>query len=82
MQIDEQNAAGRSEYQEETYYFCSQGCKNKFDQNPEQFRRQVRRKPGVAALAVVCRSIATTSINSIVVFWIYEVCSYTARGAK
>ena len=37
MQVDEQNAAGQSDYQGQTYYFCSQGCKTKFDQNPEQF---------------------------------------------
>ncbi len=40
MQVEEQNAAGQSDYQGKTYYFCSQGCKNKFDQNPEQFASQ------------------------------------------
>ena len=34
MQVDEQNAAGKSEYQGQTYYFCSQSCKIKFDQGP------------------------------------------------
>ncbi|MBI3652709.1 MAG: YHS domain-containing protein [Acidobacteria bacterium] len=37
MQVDEQNAAGKSEYQGQIYYFCSPACKNKFDQDPEQF---------------------------------------------
>lgn len=37
MQVDEQNAAGQSDYNDQTYYFCSQGCKTKFEQNPEQF---------------------------------------------
>ncbi len=37
MQVDEQQAAGQSEYQGETYYFCGQGCKQKFDQNPQQY---------------------------------------------
>lgn len=37
MQVDEKNAAGRSEHQGQTYYFCSQGCKTKFDQNPQQY---------------------------------------------
>jgi YHS domain-containing protein len=27
MQVDEQQAAGTSEHQGETYYFCSAGCK-------------------------------------------------------
>ena len=37
MQVDPQQAAGESEYQGTTYYFCSPGCKRQFDRNPEQF---------------------------------------------
>lgn len=37
MQVDEQKAAGQSEYQGKSYYFCSQGCKRRFYQNPEQY---------------------------------------------
>jgi Cu+-exporting ATPase len=37
MQVNEQQAAGRSEYQGETYSFCSPGCKQQFDQNPEHY---------------------------------------------
>ena len=37
MQVDEQKAAGQSEYDGQTYYFCGQGCKDRFDQNPEQY---------------------------------------------
>ena len=37
MQVDEQNAAGQSDYQGQTYYFCNQGCKSKFDQSPDQY---------------------------------------------
>jgi Cu+-exporting ATPase len=40
MEIDEQSAAGRSEYQGQTYYFCSQSCKKEFDQNPQQYANQ------------------------------------------
>lgn len=40
MQFDKQQAAGTSEYQGQTYYFCSQGCKRKFDQNPQQYTSQ------------------------------------------
>ena len=36
MQVDPKKAAGTSEYQGKTWYFCSAGCKRKFDQNPEQ----------------------------------------------
>lgn len=37
MQIDPKEAAGKSEYQGQTYYFCAPGCKRKFDANPQQF---------------------------------------------
>jgi P-type Cu+ transporter len=37
MQVNEQQAAGTSAYQGETYYFCSPGCKQRFDQNPERY---------------------------------------------
>lgn len=37
MTVDPKSAAGKSEYQGQTYYFCSQGCKAAFDQNPEKF---------------------------------------------
>ena len=39
MQVDPNKAAGISEYQGKTYYFCGQGCKHKFDQNPEQYAK-------------------------------------------
>jgi len=37
MQVDEQTAAGRSQYQGQTYYFCSFGCKKSFDKEPEKY---------------------------------------------
>ncbi|MGI8735021.1 MAG: YHS domain-containing protein [Pyrinomonadaceae bacterium] len=37
MQVEEQNAAGSSDYKGETYYFCGQGCKKKFDESPEAY---------------------------------------------
>lgn len=40
MQIDEKQAAGSSQYQGQTYYFCSASCKQKFDQNPQQYAGQ------------------------------------------
>ena len=40
MQVDEQRAAGKSEYQGETYYFYSASCKQQFDQNPERYTGQ------------------------------------------
>ena len=37
MEVDQQDAAATSEYQGKTYSFCSQRCKEKFDQNPQQY---------------------------------------------
>jgi YHS domain-containing protein len=37
MQVDEQSAAGQSEYQGQKYYFCSPACKTSFDQNPQAY---------------------------------------------
>jgi YHS domain-containing protein len=37
MQVDPAQAAGTSEYQGQTYYFCSKGCKTKFDASPGQY---------------------------------------------
>ena len=34
MDIDPRTAAGRSDYEGETYYFCSGGCKVDFDADP------------------------------------------------
>jgi YHS domain-containing protein len=39
MQVDPAKAAGKSEYNGKTYYFCSPGCKKKFDANPSQYVR-------------------------------------------
>ena len=37
MRVDEQKAAGSSDYKGQTYYFCSAICKRKFDENPEKY---------------------------------------------
>lgn len=39
MQVDERNAAGKSEYKGTTYYFCSTGCKAAFDQDPARYAK-------------------------------------------
>jgi YHS domain-containing protein len=40
MQIDENKAAGKSEYKGRTYYFCAQVCKTRFDENPDKYVNQ------------------------------------------
>jgi Cu+-exporting ATPase len=37
MTIDEKTAAGKSEYDGKTYYFCAPICKQKFDRSPQQY---------------------------------------------
>jgi len=43
MKIDDQKAASQSTYQGNTYYLCGQGCKTKFDKNPQQYANQKAR---------------------------------------
>jgi len=47
MDVDEKTAAGKSEYQGQTYYFCSSGCKKSFDKDPEKYvgKDQTQNKP-------------------------------------
>ena len=37
MTVDEKKAAGKSDYQGKTYYFCSPGCKKGFDREPAKY---------------------------------------------
>ena len=37
MDIDPRKVLDKSEYQEQDYYFCWIGCKEKFDANPERY---------------------------------------------
>jgi YHS domain-containing protein len=37
MEVDEETAAGKSEYRGKTYYFCAPGCKQAFDKDPEKY---------------------------------------------
>ncbi len=40
MDVNEKTAAAQSEHQGQTYYFCSTECKQRFDQNPQQYARK------------------------------------------
>jgi YHS domain-containing protein len=37
MNIDPKTAAGKSDYQGQTYYFCSPVCKKVFDMEPGKY---------------------------------------------
>jgi YHS domain-containing protein len=40
MTVEEGREAGKSEYQGKEYYFCSRGCKVKFDKDPEKVLKE------------------------------------------
>jgi Cu+-exporting ATPase len=46
MEVDPATAAGSSEYQGITYYFCSTGCKRQFDQDPVIYVESQAHNPG------------------------------------
>jgi YHS domain-containing protein len=37
MEVTYETAEARSEYEGQTYYFCSVDCKETFDKNPEKY---------------------------------------------
>ena len=37
MLVKTDEAAGRSEYQGKSYFFCAVSCKESFDRNPERY---------------------------------------------
>lgn len=37
MEVEKSEAAATYEYKGTTYYFCMEGCKEKFEKNPEQY---------------------------------------------
>lgn len=37
MHVDEEETVRQSEYLDAEYYFCSEDCKHKFDQRPEDY---------------------------------------------
>jgi Cu+-exporting ATPase len=37
MQVEDAGAAGQSDHNGTTYYFCSTSCKDKFDESPEDY---------------------------------------------
>jgi YHS domain-containing protein len=41
MDVDPKTAAGKTEYQGKTYYFCSPGCKKAFEKEPQKYADKV-----------------------------------------
>ncbi len=40
MEVDPSTAQHTSEYQGQTYYFCSPGCKRAFEAEPQQYLKR------------------------------------------
>jgi Cu+-exporting ATPase len=40
MQIESSQAEAQSQYQGQTYYFCSDECRQKFDADPKRYVKQ------------------------------------------
>ena len=47
MSVDEKKTVYRSVYQGQTYYFCSSGCKEAFDQKPQKYVGQAQKTHSV-----------------------------------
>ena len=45
MDIERSRAAGQSEYEDRTYYFCSPGCKQQFEKTPSRYTPQPASTP-------------------------------------
>jgi Cu+-exporting ATPase len=41
MKVDEKNSQYQTQYGGKNYNFCSQDCKTKFEQRPEQYAQNV-----------------------------------------
>ena len=41
IKVDENKAAAQTEYNGKTFNFCSENCKKRFDQSPEQYAQRV-----------------------------------------
>ncbi|MGH7855305.1 MAG: heavy metal translocating P-type ATPase [Candidatus Binatia bacterium] len=48
MTVDPKNAAGKHEYDGQTYYFCSQHCVTQFKKDPERFVKPATPAPAAA----------------------------------
>src|SRR5438270_9264100 len=59
MKVDPAKAAGRSELQNKSYFFCCLGCKTKFDADPARYLSGP--KPGLVQLSMTAPVTACTA---------------------
>jgi Cu+-exporting ATPase len=41
MDVERSDAAGRADYEGQTYYFCSADCQTQFEETPDRFSKEV-----------------------------------------
>lgn len=46
MEVDEKSANWTMEYEGQTYYFCSPGCLNAFEEEPEKYLHEEKGEGG------------------------------------
>jgi Cu+-exporting ATPase len=49
MRLDRQLTQQRAEHAGRTYFFCSAGCRNEFQADPERYGKHTRAHPGPTA---------------------------------
>jgi Cu+-exporting ATPase len=54
MRVDPEHAAGKSTYQGQSYYFCSTGCRAKFDGDPEKYLHPGAQPEAMQAVEYTC----------------------------
>jgi YHS domain-containing protein len=48
MEVNPASAAAQSEFEGQTFYFCSEACKQKFDASPQRYIDETDRAQGRA----------------------------------
>ena len=44
MKVKKKEAAASAEHEGKTYYFCAEGCREKFETNPEEYLKKSKVK--------------------------------------
>src|SRR5262245_62079892 len=55
MNVEPTTAAGQTEYQGQTYYFCSESCRKKFEANPQAYLHKPQ--PALTSLSVMGKPV-------------------------
>jgi Cu+-exporting ATPase len=63
MQVDEKSAAAQNMYRDKTYFFCAQGCKEKFEKSPEAYIEKT--KVVLPVQGMTCASCVTRVQNAL-----------------